>query len=126
MFAWTYADMPELDTSIVTRKLSLKPECKPVQQKLRRMRPTMLLQIRDEIRKQFDARFLRVAKYPEWVANVVPVPKKNGKVRMCVVIITSTMLFQKTISPTTPEGSLYHISKSHRRSCTKKSQKEKT
>ena len=22
--------------------------------------------------------------YPEWLANVVPVPKKNGKVRMCV------------------------------------------
>ena len=22
--------------------------------------------------------------YPEWLANVVPVPKKDGKVRMCV------------------------------------------
>ena len=22
--------------------------------------------------------------YPQWVANVVPVPKKDGKVRMCV------------------------------------------
>ncbi|KAL4375941.1 hypothetical protein GQ457_02G028720 [Hibiscus cannabinus] len=84
MFAWTYEDMPELDTSIVTRKLSLKPDCKPVLQKLRRIRPVMSLQIRDEVRKQFDARFLRVAKYPEWVANVVPIPKKNGKVRMCV------------------------------------------
>ncbi|KAK9025034.1 hypothetical protein V6N11_064935 [Hibiscus sabdariffa] len=76
--------MSGLDTSIVTHKLPLKPECKPVQQKLRRMRPEMLLQIRDEVRKQFDAGFLQVAKYPEWVANVVPVPKKNGKVRMCV------------------------------------------
>ncbi|KAE8691531.1 hypothetical protein F3Y22_tig00110890pilonHSYRG01710 [Hibiscus syriacus] len=25
-----------------------------------------------------------LAKYPEWVANIVPVPKKDGKVRMCV------------------------------------------
>ena len=25
-----------------------------------------------------------MAKYPEWVANIVPIPKKNGKVRMCV------------------------------------------
>jgi len=25
-----------------------------------------------------------VAQYPQWVANVVPVPKKDGKVRMCV------------------------------------------
>ncbi|KAK8707143.1 hypothetical protein V6N13_058207 [Hibiscus sabdariffa] len=84
VFAWTYEDMPGLDTSIVTHKLPLKPECKPMQQKLRRMRPEMLLQIRDEVRKQFDVGFLQVAKYPEWVANVVPVLKKNGKVRMCV------------------------------------------
>ncbi|KAK8984612.1 hypothetical protein V6N11_047832 [Hibiscus sabdariffa] len=84
VFAWTYEDMPGLDTSIVTHKLPLKLECKPMQQKLRRMRPEMLLQIRDEVRKQFDAGFLQVAKYSEWVANVVPVPKKKGKVRMCV------------------------------------------
>jgi len=25
-----------------------------------------------------------VAKYPQWVANAEPVPKKDGKVRMCV------------------------------------------
>ena len=34
--------------------------------------------------KQFDAGFLAVTSYPQWVANVVPVPKKDGKVRMCV------------------------------------------
>ncbi|KAE8716368.1 PCF11P-similar protein 4 [Hibiscus syriacus] len=38
----------------------------------------------EEMKKQFDAGFLQVAKYPEWVANIVPVPKKDGKVRMCV------------------------------------------
>ena len=44
----------------------------------------MLLKIKEEIKKQFDARFLQVAKYPEWVANIVSVPKKDGRVRMCV------------------------------------------
>ena len=34
--------------------------------------------------KQFNAGFLAVAQYPQWVANVVPVPKKDRKVRMCV------------------------------------------
>ncbi|RVW63776.1 Transposon Ty3-I Gag-Pol polyprotein [Vitis vinifera] len=28
--------------------------------------------------------FLSVVEYPEWLANVVPVPKKDGKVRVCV------------------------------------------
>ena len=25
-----------------------------------------------------------MAKYPKWVANIVSIPKKDGKVRMCV------------------------------------------
>ena len=44
----------------------------------------MLLKIKEEVKKQLDAEFLKVAKYPEWVANIVLVPKKDGKVRMCI------------------------------------------
>ena len=44
----------------------------------------MLLKIKEEVKKQLDAGFLEVAKYPQWVANIVPVPKKDGKVRMYV------------------------------------------
>ncbi|KAA0043021.1 RNA-directed DNA polymerase-like protein [Cucumis melo var. makuwa] len=44
----------------------------------------MLIKIKEEVKKQFEAGFLAVAKYPILVANIVPVPKKDGKVRMCV------------------------------------------
>ncbi|XP_050875865.1 uncharacterized protein LOC127079525, partial [Lathyrus oleraceus] len=84
VFAWSYQDMPGLDTDIVVHKLPLQPDCPPVKQKLRRTRPDMALKICDEVKRQFDAGFLAVAKYPQWVANIVPVPKKDGKVRMCV------------------------------------------
>nr|XP_012466449.1 unnamed protein product [Gossypium raimondii] len=80
VFAWSYQDMPGLNTDIVVHKLPLKPKCKPIQQKLRRMRPEMLLKIKEEVKKQFDAAFLQVSKYPEWVANIVLVPKKDSKV----------------------------------------------
>ena len=56
----------------------------PVKQKLRRMKPKMSLRIKEEVKKKFDAGFLAVARYPEWVANIVPVPKKDEKVQMCV------------------------------------------
>ncbi|KAG8482790.1 hypothetical protein CXB51_024036 [Gossypium anomalum] len=82
VFAWSYQDMPGLDEDLVVHKLPLKPECKPIQQKLRRMRPEMLLKIKEEVKKQFDAGFLQASKYPEWVANIVPVPKKDGKIKM--------------------------------------------
>ena len=35
VFAWTYQDMPGLNTDIAEHKLPIKPECKPIQQKLR-------------------------------------------------------------------------------------------
>ena len=44
----------------------------------------MLLKIKEKVKKQLDAGFLEVAKYLEWVAHIVPVPKKDGKMRMCV------------------------------------------
>ena len=69
-----------LDTDIVVHRLPLREECMPVKQKLRRVKPEMLLKIKEEVKKQLDARFLEVAKYPQWVANIVPVPKKDGKV----------------------------------------------
>ncbi|XP_017979875.1 PREDICTED: uncharacterized protein LOC108662802 [Theobroma cacao] len=84
VFAWSYQDMPRLNTDIAAHKLPLKPECKPIKQKLRRMKPEMLLKIKEKVKKQFDAGFLGVAKYLEWVANIIPVPKKDEKVRMCV------------------------------------------
>ncbi|XP_027186278.1 uncharacterized protein [Cicer arietinum] len=79
-----WKDMPGLDTSIVEHKLPLKPDFSPMKQKLRRMKPDMSLKIREEVQKQFDVGFLAVANYPKWIANIVPVPKRDGKVRMCV------------------------------------------
>ena len=48
------------------------------------MHHDMSEKIKVEVMKQFNAGFLAVMSYPQWVANVVPVPKKDGKVRMCV------------------------------------------
>ncbi|KAI5433312.1 hypothetical protein KIW84_020552 [Lathyrus oleraceus] len=84
IFAWSYQDMPGLDTDIVVHRLPLKEGCPPVKQKLKRTRPEMAVKIKEEVQKQLDAGFLAVTNYPPWVANIVPVPKKDGKVRMCV------------------------------------------
>ncbi|KAL6321930.1 hypothetical protein AAG906_035834 [Vitis piasezkii] len=56
VFAWSYEDMSGLDPSIV----------------------------KEEIQKQLSVGFISVVEYPEWLANVVSVPKKDGKVRVCV------------------------------------------
>lgn len=84
VFAWSYQDMPGLDTDIVQHHLSLKSECPPNKQKLRRTRANMALKIKQEVQKQVDPDFLVTYDYPQWLANIVPVLKKYGKVRMCV------------------------------------------
>uniref|UniRef100_A0A2N9ETJ5 Uncharacterized protein n=1 Tax=Fagus sylvatica TaxID=28930 RepID=A0A2N9ETJ5_FAGSY len=57
IFAWSYQDMPGLDTDIVVHKIPLKPECKPVKQALRRMKPEVILKIKEEVEKQLKAGF---------------------------------------------------------------------
>ena len=47
VFAWSYQDMPGLDTDIVVHRLPLRGECAPVKQKMRRVKPEMLLKIKD-------------------------------------------------------------------------------
>ena len=84
IFAWSYEDMTGLDTDIVVHHLPMKEGCSPIKQKVCRMRPEMSEKIQAEVMKQFNVGFLVITLYPQWVANVVPVPEKDGKVRMCV------------------------------------------
>ena len=71
-------DGPRMKLGYDKHILPLNPECSPVKQKVRRMKPETSLKIKEEVKKQFDAGFLAVAQYPEWVANIVPVPEKDG------------------------------------------------
>ena len=48
------------------------------------MKPEWTLKIKEEVEKQYNAGFLRVVNYLEWLANVVSVTKKDEKVRMGV------------------------------------------
>ena len=60
------------------------PHARPIKQKLRRLHPQWSLQVKEEIQTQLNVGFLSVVEYPEWLANVIPVPQKDGKVRVCV------------------------------------------
>ena len=42
------------------------------------------MKVKEEIEKLLKAKFIRPTRYVQWLANVVPVMKKNGKLRVCV------------------------------------------
>ena len=48
------------------------------------MRIEWLLKIKEEVTKQLKVGFIEPVHQAEWIANVVPVLKKDGKVTMCV------------------------------------------
>ena len=64
VFAWSYQDMPGLDSEIVEHRLPLKPECPSVKHKLRRTHPDMAVKIKEEVQKHIDVGFLVTAEYP--------------------------------------------------------------
>ena len=76
--------MPGLDRSIVEHWLPIKPRYRPHQQGSRWCNPKILPDIKAEITKLIEAKFIRQCRYVEWISNVVPVYKKNGKLCVCI------------------------------------------
>jgi hypothetical protein len=62
----------------------LKEETKPFRKKLRQINPMMFPIMEKEVKKIMDAQIIIPLRYSEWVANLVPVRKKNGEIRLCV------------------------------------------
>ena len=84
MFAWSYEDMPGIDPEIAQHHIDTHDHMVPVKKKLRRMRIEWLLKIKEEVTKQLKVGFIKPIHQAERIAKVVPVPKKDGNVRMCV------------------------------------------
>ncbi|XP_059669124.1 uncharacterized protein LOC132314258 [Cornus florida] len=83
-FAWSYEEMPGLSRKLVEHRLPIKKDFQPYKQPPRRMSSEVMLKIKEEIERLLKAGFIRTVRYVEWLSNVVPVMKKNGKLRVCV------------------------------------------
>nr|ABA98732.1 retrotransposon protein, putative, unclassified [Oryza sativa Japonica Group] len=83
-FAWEYYEMPGLSQSIVQHRLPIKPGVRLNQQPPRRCKADMLEPVKAEIQRLYDAGFIRPCRYAEWISSIVPIIKKNGKVRVYI------------------------------------------
>ena len=84
VFAWAHSDMKGIHPFIVSHRLNVLPIAKPVWQRVRRFHPDRQKVIKDEVDKLLEVGFIREVEYPNWLANVVVVPKKEGKWLVCV------------------------------------------
>ena len=65
-------------------KLTIRQDKKLVKQTPRRFAPQILSKIKIEIQRLLKSKFIRTARYVDWLANIVPVIKKNGTLGVCI------------------------------------------
>ena len=76
--------MPGVLPKLVEHQLSVQRRCRLVWQWLRRFHPARKEVIKQEVDKLLEVRLVKEIQYPEWLFNVVVVPKKNSKCQVCV------------------------------------------
>src|SRR5436853_6298086 len=76
--------MPGLDPQVAMHRLNIDADKKPFKQPQRRFRPATMEDIEVEVKNLIDSGVIREEQHPDCVANIVPVAKKNGKIRICI------------------------------------------
>ena len=83
-FAWTTSDMKGINPAIMSHELNVDPTIKPIRQKRRKLGHDRSKAINEEVERLLAAGSITEVRYPEWLANLVVVKKKNEKWRVCV------------------------------------------
>ncbi|KAL0416465.1 UNVERIFIED_CONTAM: hypothetical protein Slati_3478400 [Sesamum latifolium] len=77
-------DLEGIDPGVITHHLNLDPTIRPVKQKKGHFRPEKDKIIQGEVNKLLTAGHIKEIQFPEWLSNVVLVPKPGGKWMMCI------------------------------------------
>ena len=86
VFAWTYKDLKGVDLTICQHTIPMKLEEKPVKLRPYTYNETFANKIKVEIDRLIEANFIYEIEHTKWVSPIVAVPKKNGKLRVCINI----------------------------------------
>jgi hypothetical protein len=79
VFTWHTFELIGVSREVIEYKLQVNPNAKPRKQKLRKISDEKIEAVKDEVQYLLDAGFIREVTYPQWLANVVMVRKKNEK-----------------------------------------------
>ncbi|KAL0434703.1 UNVERIFIED_CONTAM: hypothetical protein Sradi_0178200 [Sesamum radiatum] len=84
VFAWTPQDLEGISPEVISHHLNIDPRIESVKQKKRHFGLEKDKIIQAEIDKLIAAGHMEEIQFPEWLSNVVLVPKPDGKWRMCI------------------------------------------
>ena len=84
VFAWDYSQVKGIDASLHQHRINLKEDAIPIVQQRYRMNPNFAQQVKQEIDKLLSVGFIKPVNEVSWMSPIIVVPKKNGKIRVCV------------------------------------------
>lgn len=84
VFAWSYKDLKGIPFELGEHKIELLENAKLVKQRPYRMNPKYKEQVKNELDKLLVIGYIFEVENSEWFSPIVVVPKKNGKLRVCV------------------------------------------
>jgi hypothetical protein len=79
VFAWSTFDSVGVSRDVIEHRQQVNPSARLKKQKLHKMAEEKVKAAKAEVQRLLDTCFIREVKYPQWLANIVMVRKKNGK-----------------------------------------------
>ena len=113
VFAWTHSDIAVINPVHASHKLNVIPSARPVRQKMRCFHLDRHQVIQAKVDNLLKEGFIREIKYPEWLANVVVVPIKGGKWRVCMDYIDLNEACPKDSFPLPQIDQIVDVSAGH-------------
>ncbi|KAL2634749.1 hypothetical protein R1flu_006228 [Riccia fluitans] len=84
VLAADYRDMKCIPPEIAEHRIDLLPNTRPLRSQRYQLNPNYAERVKKELDKLLEARFIYLVETPAWLSPIVVVPKKNGKLRICI------------------------------------------
>jgi oligoendopeptidase F len=99
VFAWSSTSLKGVSGDVMEHVVNVDPKFKLVRQHLRTMSEERKKVAQAEVQKLLDAGVIREMQFSDWLANVVMVPKNNGKWQMCIDLTNLNKAYPKDHYP---------------------------
>jgi len=84
VFAWTYKDLKGIPLELARHKIELNTIIPLAHQAKYRLNPNYVTTIKQDIDKLLAVGFIQSIEKTTWLSPIVIIPKKNGKLTICI------------------------------------------
>jgi hypothetical protein len=96
IFAWTYKDLKGIPPKIAHHQIELDTSMPLVHQTMYQLNPNYVAIVKQDINKLPVIGFIKLVEDITWLSPILVMPKKNGKLRICVDFRKLMQLLKRT------------------------------